>query len=90
MIETILQQDPRGLFCKDVGFMLGIGFIWVDKDSNGRLGVFAVNPLGSSPRAAFSAGVFGPRSRHLFAPRNGCGARSSPRASRSFLFVIEA
>ena len=46
MIETILQQDPRALFCKDVGFMLGNGFVWVDKDSSGRLGVHVVNPLG--------------------------------------------
>ena len=46
MVEIILKQDPRDLFCRDQGVMLGLGFIWAAKDKSGHLGVTAVNPLG--------------------------------------------
>ncbi len=45
-VEVILKQDPRDLFCRDQGVMLGSGFIWAAKDKGGHLGVYAVNPLG--------------------------------------------
>ncbi|MFS8071751.1 MAG: hypothetical protein ACMG6S_35725 [Byssovorax sp.] len=46
MVDLILKQDPRDVFCKDQGIMLGLGFIWAAKDRSGHLGVTSVNPLG--------------------------------------------
>ena len=46
MVEIILKQDPRDLFCRDQGVMLGNGVVWAAKDRSGHLGVTAVNPLG--------------------------------------------
>jgi hypothetical protein len=46
MVELILKQDPRDLFCNYQGVMLGRGFVWAAKDKSGHLGVTAINPLG--------------------------------------------
>lgn len=46
VVAEILKQDPRDLFCKSQGVMLGRGVLWADNEKGGHLGVIAINPLG--------------------------------------------
>src|ERR1700733_12979231 len=43
-VAAALAANPRALFCKAEGVMLGDGVVWATNDAKKRLGVSAINP----------------------------------------------
>lgn len=43
VVKKILDAEPRAIFCRADGFMLGSGVVWAEVQK-GRYGVFVVNP----------------------------------------------
>ena len=43
VVKKILDAEPRAIFCRADGFMLGAGVVWAEVQK-GRYGVFVVNP----------------------------------------------
>jgi hypothetical protein len=41
--KEVLDADPRVVFCRFDGFMLGHGVIWAGADEKGRHAVFVIN-----------------------------------------------
>lgn len=43
VVKMILDAEPRAIFCRADGFMLGAGVVWAEVQK-GRYGVFVINP----------------------------------------------